>query len=95
MPRQFGPALFPIARPRYFLGCHAKRLDQPLWNEMLAVIRSDRFPALVKPLPGYDGRVLVLQVHSASSRDGCLAAASAVVSGTGEGALALAPGMLH
>lgn len=55
--RHFGLDFVPIARERYFFACNAKSLDQPMLNEALAVMRSERFRVIVNNLPGYDGRL--------------------------------------
>jgi molybdate-binding protein len=63
--RRFKLDFIPLANERYFLMCDRARLDEPLFHDIVDIVRSPDFRTAVDALPGYDariaGRVLSLQ----------------------------------
>jgi molybdate transport repressor ModE-like protein len=54
--RRFRLDFIPLARERYFLMCDATSLEQPVMQEVLAIVGGPAFRAAVDALPGYDAR---------------------------------------
>lgn len=52
--RHFHLDYVPIARERYFLLCHADKLQQPTIQQVVALLTSAAFQARLAELPGYD-----------------------------------------
>lgn len=51
--RQFKLEFIPLLQETYFLLCHANRLDEASFSQVLAVLRSNAFQDEVNALPGY------------------------------------------
>jgi len=51
--RHFKLDFLPLASERYFLLCHADRLETPALQQVLSTLRSEPFRAAVDALPGY------------------------------------------
>lgn len=51
--RQFRLDFIPLARERYIFVCNAKALERPEMIELLTLLKSDLFAAMVAELPGY------------------------------------------
>jgi putative molybdopterin biosynthesis protein len=51
---QYGLDFVLIERERYLLACHSDRLQDPLLQQLLAVLRGRAFHSLLATLPGYD-----------------------------------------
>jgi molybdate transport repressor ModE-like protein len=54
--RRFKLDFIPLANERYFLMCAADSLEEPIFREILAILKSDEFRTAVDGLPGYDAR---------------------------------------
>ncbi|MCW5625369.1 MAG: helix-turn-helix transcriptional regulator [Burkholderiales bacterium] len=50
---QFRLDFIPVALERYFFVCNAQTLERPEMLELMALLKSDRFTAIVATLPGY------------------------------------------
>jgi putative molybdopterin biosynthesis protein len=50
---QYGLGFVPVCGERYYLACRAEDLETPPIAELLALLRSAQFTALVAALPGY------------------------------------------
>lgn len=51
---QYGLDFILVERERYLLACHSERLNDPLVQQLLALLRGRAFHALLAALPGYD-----------------------------------------
>jgi molybdate transport repressor ModE-like protein len=55
--RRFKLDFIPLANERYFLMCDRERLEEPLFHDIIEIVRSPEFRAAVDALPGYDARI--------------------------------------
>jgi molybdate transport repressor ModE-like protein len=65
--RRFKLDFIPLANERYFLMCDRARLDEPLFQQIVDIVRSLEYRSAVDALPGYDARIAgrVLPLHEA------------------------------
>jgi molybdate transport repressor ModE-like protein len=65
--RRFKLDFVPSQTERYFLLCDERKIDTPVMQQMLAILRSDAFGAAVNELPGYraDGAGTVMSLGEA------------------------------
>jgi molybdate transport repressor ModE-like protein len=54
--RRFKLDFIPLANERYFLMCDGDALREPIFEEIVAILKSDEFRVAVDALPGYDAR---------------------------------------
>ena len=52
--REFKLEFIPLQQERYFLLCHADRMNTPTVREAVAILQSTAFRQAVNALPGYE-----------------------------------------